>query len=92
MIKDLIETHKIYPDSIVSNSIQKITQDNDKVLLYSSILRRANSFKKYRLNNNFNFFGMGFSGVLYKSSFFNETVYKSELFLSFCPNADDIWF
>lgn len=85
----LLNAHKMYPSAICGNHLLRARYQ--KVGVYASFPTwKAPDFNDVPINR-MNFFE-GFGGVLYPPHCFTEEVFNSEVFLSICPTADDIWF
>lgn len=93
--KDTIETllnmHIYYPNDIICTVAKKPIIKNGVPCKYSewedsSISPFENNYTGTLL------FPVGVGGVLYPPGCLHEDVTKEELFMRFCPKADDVWF
>ncbi len=85
-LKNLVETHKKFPNDIVVHKPMRITFDekgNPKP--YQKWIKSAQGA-------NFANFLMGVGGVLYPQNSLYKDVKDKTLFLRLCPHNDDVWF
>ena len=86
-LKNLIETHKKYPEDIIVHKHKNIKLDSE-----SKPLPYRNWTDKKEKDAAFSNLLMGVGGVLYPANSLYKDVNKKNLFLSLCPTNDDIWF
>ena len=87
MLKLMFDFSRIYPDSIIANRVREISFQDSKIIPY----------RKWKINNvkssepSKKLLPTGVGGVLYKASFFLDTLYSKKHIKELCLNADDIW-
>lgn len=85
-LKKLAETHKQYPDDIITHKHKNIKFNDNNPLPYK--LWTDNIEKCASYNNLL----MGVGGVLYPPNSLYKDVTDKNIFLNLCPTNDDIWF
>ncbi len=86
MIEDLLNYHKIFPNSIISQYSTKIEWDNNVLAEYKFWSRITNETKP----NNYSFFGTG-GGTLFPPGICFKEFLDYKIFMNLCPTADDVW-
>jgi hypothetical protein len=87
MLKILKYYSDIYPEEIIANRIREIAYVDSKIIPY----------RKWKINQIRNsmpsksYMPTGVGGVLYKASFFSNSLYSKESIKMLCLNADDVW-
>lgn len=87
LLENLINIHKEFPSSIVSNRVHKLTFNSDKLNPYSKW--QHNYSPKHSISGKYLLTGVG--GVLYPPNIFDEKLFNKAVFLEKCKYADDIW-
>ena len=87
MVEMLTIEHKSNPTTIIGHRAHKINVSNNKILPYQLW---ENETKNHQ-SSNLCFITTG-GGTLFPVNSFNSEVLNIEVFLSLCPNADDVWF
>jgi len=87
MVEMLMKEHIRYPRHIIGHRAHEIKLNNNEVLPYDEW---ENETKKHQCSI-FCFITTG-GGTLFPTNSFILEVANHEVFLSLCPNADDIWF
>lgn len=88
MVELLLKEHKIQPRCIVGHRAHKMQKDSNGGLLpynkweYEALESKPSAFV---------FITSG-AGTLFPSQCFSQEILNSEVFMSLCPNADDVWF
>ncbi|RKE77102.1 glycosyltransferase [Chryseobacterium sp. AG363] len=87
IIKDLMDLHKKYPDTICCHRAHKVIRNDDNTI------SKYSKWKKVFGNcgPTFDLFHTSGGGTLYKSNFFSEEVVNKDAFVSLCFMADDVW-
>jgi len=75
-----------YPNAIIANRVRTVSMKEGALEPY----------RRWKINENIKepahkLFATGVGGVLYKSNFFDESLYNHEIIKKICINADDIW-
>lgn len=90
-LKTLLDEHRIYPHDILCTVARKPIFKDGIPCEYSkwgdSLIK---PFKKGTYGKLL--FPVGVGGVLYPVNTLHKDVTRAELFMKYCPNADDIWF
>jgi hypothetical protein len=86
IIKDLMNLHELYPDTLCCLRAFKVLKDGNKLAKYKDwkLLDSATGPEH-------NLFHTSGGGTLYKKSFFTEEVLNKGLFTKICFYADDVW-
>lgn len=89
MLKELVEVHKILPDSIIAHRVRKVKPQKPyskwrKYKWYDFI------FKKYHFSHLAMQTGVG--GVLYPPHSLDSKMLDPDVFTKLAPTTDDIWF
>lgn len=88
MIEMLVKEHAVYPKCILGHRAHKIKYDEkNKVLPYKQWEFETTDSSASDL-----IFLTGGAGALYPAQCFDDEVLNSDVFLSICPHADDMWF
>ena len=87
MVEMLTIEHKRNPTTIIGHRAHKINVSDNKILPYQFW---ENETKNHQ-SSNLCFITTG-GGTLFPVNSFNSEVLNVEVFLSLCPNADDVWF
>ena len=87
MVEMLTIEHKSNPTTIIGHRAHKINVSDNKILPYQFW---ENETKNHQ-SSNLCFITTG-GGTLFPVNSFNSEVLNIEVFLSLCPNADDVWF
>ncbi|KYH03796.1 hypothetical protein A1704_20630 [Chryseobacterium cucumeris] len=87
IIKDLMDLHKKFPDTICCHRAHKVIRNDDNTI------SKYSKWKKVFGNcgPTFDLFHTSGGGTLYKSNFFSEEVVNKDAFVSLCFMADDVW-
>lgn len=90
-LKTLLDEHRIYPHDILCTVARKPIFKEGIPCEYSkwgdSLIKPFERGTYGKL-----LFPVGVGGVLYPVNALHKDVTKAELFMKYCPNADDIWF
>lgn len=88
MVELLLKEHKLQPRCIVGHRAHKMQKDsNGRLLPYNKWEYEALESKP----SAFVFITSG-AGTLFPPQCFSQEIINSEVFMTLCPNADDIWF
>lgn len=88
LLKRLMEEHRKYPDCIVAYRAHRIRFDNHQLSSYSTWEFEK---KQSKVPSYLNFFTSG-GGVLYKCNLLHKDITRDDIFMKYCPRADDVWF
>lgn len=80
----LLKEHKKHPESIIGNRAHEVAYSNGKLMPYKK-------WKKEISENTDNVFLTGCGAILYPPESLHPDVIRSDLFMSMCPYADDVW-
>lgn len=88
LVENLVNTHSLYPTSVIANRVHRIKLDNNN---------RPLSYLKWDMCSYPNDvsvlnFAVGVGGILYPPNCFVDHVFDEGVFLNICPFADDVWF
>lgn len=83
-IELLLKEHKKYPRAIVGNRAHKVVYKKGKMSPYKK-------WEKEVKENSGNVFLTGCGAILYPPDTLHADVTNSDIFMSICPYADDIW-
>ncbi len=86
MIETLLEYSEKYPECIISNFSHKIIRKNNKIESYKKWIKNI----KYEDSGFDLFFGSG-GGTLFPVNSLYSEVLNTEIFMSICSKADDVW-
>jgi len=86
-LEKLIETHKQFPNYIISHRAHKVKFSKGTIAPYKKWDKCINNSKASYLN-----FLTGVGGVLYPPNSLYKDVLNEELFMELAPKADDVWF
>ncbi|MFS4470846.1 glycosyltransferase [Chryseobacterium sp. T20] len=87
IIKDLMDLHEKFPDTICCHRAHKIVRNKDNTISkYSKWKKVFGNFGPA-----FDLFHTSGGGTLYKTNFFSEEVLNKDAFVSLCFMADDVW-
>ena len=88
VLEHLIQAHLEVPDTIHCCRVHKIgLDDRGELIPYNQWESKCSKqgINKY-------YFVTGVGGVLYPPGSFDSEVFNQEVFMSICPDADDVWF
>lgn len=95
-----VDDDVIYPNDMLERMIKAYKKD-EKCIYYcrGRIIgkkgKSINPYNKWKMvedsNNRFDVIPTGIGGVFYPAGCFNKEVLNEDVFMSLCPNADDIW-
>lgn len=89
MLKDLMEMHEHYPDSIIANRA-KIADPSKPYRKWKKL--RWYDFLSERIKIDPHIIQTGVGGVLYPPHSLNPDMLDENLFVNLAPTTDDIWF
>ena len=81
----LYKEHLAFPDDIIAHRVRTISFTGQKINLY-------NNWEGSKTDHSLCNFFTGAGGVLYPPDALYKDVLNTDLFLTLCPSADDIWF
>lgn len=88
VLEHLIQAHLEVPDTIHCCRVHKIGLDgNGGLTPYNQWENRCSE-----QGTNKRYFVTGVGGVLYPPDSFDSEVFNQDVFMSICPDADDVWF
>lgn len=88
MIELLYKEHKDNPECIIGHRAHKITfTANAHIQPYRKWHQEINSSEVHDC-----IFFTGVGGIMYPSNSLEQRVLSTDVFMSICPNADDVWF
>lgn len=87
-LEQLLTTHQQYPDCIICHRAHYITNDEKGSLL--AYQQWVYDSKEVKPSNKLMPVGIG--GVLYPAGGLNEEVLNQQAFMTYSPQADDLWF
>lgn len=83
-IEQMYKSYLKSPEKIHAGSAREVKILNNKFLPYNSWLSATKNSKYIS--------PIGFGGVLYPPNSLSKEVFKEEIFMEICPDADDMWF
>lgn len=87
LVDKLYHTYIQNKNCIIANRAHGITVKDNSIEPYSKwTMEIKNNASSYR-----NFF-TGVGGVLYNPKLLPQDIFRKDLFMNYCPHADDIWF
>jgi len=87
IIEDLVSLHKKYPEAICCHRAHKVIREDDgKISSYSKWKKVFKSSEPA-----LDLFHTSGGGTLYKTSFFSQEVFNTEMIKEKCFMADDVW-
>lgn len=86
-LQELVDAYKNNPGKIIAHRLHRIKTDQfGRFYPYSKWEKKIKDSQRSPLN-----FATGIGGVLYPPGCFHPDVKKSDLFMTLCPRADDVW-
>ncbi|MDL2314904.1 hypothetical protein LJC16_01450 [Bacteroidales bacterium OttesenSCG-928-C19] len=85
MIRNLIQQSKKYPKCVIANYTRIISYNENQISPYIQW-----EYNYYKINIEHLFFGSG-GGTLFPPNSLPTDATNSDIFMSICPTADDIW-
>lgn len=89
LLENLYQEHIKYPDCIIAHRAHRIKFENGNIAKYSDWEPEIKN--EYTTPSYLNFLTGG-AGAMYHSSLLHSDVTNEELFMKYCPKADDVWF
>lgn len=89
MLKKLMIEHRKYPDCIIAYRAHRIQFNDNRLASYSTW--EFETKKQNKIPSYLNFFTSG-GGVLYRSNLLYKDIIRDDIFMKYCPRANDVWF
>ena len=89
LLKKLIQEHHAHPDCIIAYRAHRIRFEGKQIRPYAQWEFATND--RTHTPSYLNFF-TGVGGVLYDAKLLYKDILREDLFMKYCPRADDVWF